>query len=238
MNDNHQHQGHRQRLRERFLAGGLSGFHDYEVIELLLTLNTPRRDCKQAAKDLIQTFGSFQSVLEAPREDLASVKGVGEKNSLGISLIKAAADRYLENRIASGDIVNCTRDLLNYLHHSIGFKDRELVMGIFLDAKNRVLASETLFEGTLTASAVYPRQVVAKAIRHKAAALILAHNHPSGDVTPSDSDRRITRRLFFALGFVDIRLYDHIIVGTSDYYSFAGTGYMDSLSREFQTANG
>ncbi len=222
-------------MKERFLSGGLSGFHDYEIIELLLTLNTPRKDCKQAAKDLIATFGSFQGVLEAARQDLASVQGVGEKNSLGISLIKEVADRYLQSRVASGDIVSCTEDLLSYLHHYIGFKDRELVLGIFLDAKNCVVASETLFEGTLTASAVYPRQVVAKAIRHKAAALILAHNHPSGDVTPSDSDRRITRRLFFALGFVDIRLYDHLIVGRSEYYSFADQGFIGQLQGEFQT---
>jgi DNA repair protein RadC len=235
--DRHKGAGHRKRLRERFLAGGLAGFHDYEVIELLLTLNTPLRDCKDAAKALLKEFRSFQAVLEADADDLCRVPGVGPVNSMGIRLIKAVADRYLETRVIERDVVNNPDDLVDYLNHTIGFKGREHFVGIFLDAKNRVLASEILFSGSLSASAVYPREVVIKALQHQAAAMIFAHNHPSGDVTPSVSDKDITRKLLFALGVVGIPVHEHLIVGSQGVYSFAAQGLMARFQKEFNETN-
>lgn len=229
----HKGAGHRKRLRERFLAGGLAGFHDYEVIELLLTLNTPLKDCKDTAKALLKEFKSFQAVLEADVDDLCRVPGVGPVNSLGIRLIKAVADRYLETKVIERDVVNNPDDLVDYLNHTIGFKGREHFVGIFLDAKNRVLASEILFSGSLSASAVYPREVVIKALQHQAAAVIFAHNHPSGDVTPSASDKDITRKLLFALGVVGIAVHEHLIVGSQGIYSFAAQGLMARFQKEF-----
>lgn len=237
VNAMHKGAGHRKRLRERFFSGGLSGFHDYEVIELLLSLNTPRKDCKDTAKALLKQFKNFQAVLEADLNDLCRVPGVGPANSLGIRLIKAVADRYLETKIFEQDVVNNPDDLLDYLNHTIGFKGKEHFAAVFLDAKNRVLASEILFSGTLTASAVYPREVVIKALGHQAAAVIFAHNHPSGDVTPSASDKDITRKLLFALGFVGITVHEHLIVGSQGVYSFAAQGVIAQFNKEFKAAD-
>ncbi len=237
VNAAHKGAGHRKRLRERFFSGGLSGFHDYEVIELLLSLNTPRKDCKDTARALLKQFKSFQAVLEADVTDLCRVPGVGPANSLGLRLIKAVADRYLETKILEQNVVNNPDDLLDYLNHTIGFKGKEHFAAVFLDAKNRVLASEVLFSGTLTASAVYPREVVIKALGHQAAAVIFAHNHPSGDVTPSASDRDITRKLLFALGFVGITVHEHLIVGSQGVYSFAAQGVIAQFNKEFKEAD-
>jgi DNA repair protein RadC len=226
--------GHRQRLRDRFLRGGLLGFHDYEVLELLLALNTPRRDTKQAAKDLLAEFKTLPRVLEADTQALCRVKGVGPANSFGIHLIKAVADRYLETRILKMDVVSNPESLIAYLNQTIGYKNKELFLGIFLDAKNRVMASEVLFTGTLSASAVYPREVIARSISHNAASVVFAHNHPSGDITPSAQDIRITRTLFFALAFAGIHIHDHLVTGSQGYYSFAAQGIMAQLQKEFE----
>lgn len=233
----HKGDGHRKRLRERFLSAGISGFQDYEVLELLLSLNTPRRDTKQAAKDLMKAFETFHRVLEAPTEALCRIKGVGPANSFGIHLIKAVADRYLEARMTRRDVVKDPDSLLAFLNQTIGYKEREHFLGIFLDAKNRVSASEILFTGSLTASAVYPREVIARALSHHAASVIFAHNHPSGDIQPSKQDVRITRTLNFALKFAGINVHDHIITGSEGYYSFAAQGLMGEFNREFELLN-
>ncbi len=233
----HNGEGHRKRLKQRFLAGGLKGFHDYEVIELLLSLNTPRKDCKQSAKALLKHFKTFQGVLEADTKTLCEVKGVGPSNSLGIRLIKEVSDRYLEKKILSKDVVQNPKDLMEYLNQTITHKTREVFMAVFLDAKNRVLTSEILFEGTLTTSSVYPREVINRALQHNAAAVIFAHNHPSGDIKPSGSDIKITRQLFFALSWVGIVLHEHMVVGSEGYYSFAAQGLLATFQKEFKIQN-
>ncbi len=233
----HKGEGHRKRLRDRFSKSGLIGFHDYEVIELLLTLNTPRKDCKQCAKKLLKQFKTFQGVLEADKKSLCEINGVGPENSLGIRLIKEVADRYLESKIISKDVVNNPKDLMEYLHHTLGHKTKEVFAGIFLDAKNRVLTSKILFTGTLTTSSVYPREVIISALQHNAAAVIFAHNHPSGDVEPSASDIQVTRKLFFALRYVGIILHEHMIIGNQGFYSFAQRGLITTFNIEFDEAN-
>lgn len=226
--------GHRKRLRQRFLKNGLDGFHDYEVIELLLTLNTPRRDCKPSAKLLLEKFKTLPAVLEATEQSLCEVHGVGPVNSLGLKLIKAVADRYLKLKIIARDVVTNPNALIEYLNQAIAHKNKELFVAVFLDAKNRVLASNLLFEGTLTQSSVYPREVIASALEHHAAAVIFAHNHPSGDLTPSRSDIRITRELFFALRFAGITVHEHMIISNEGYYSFAGKGFITQFKKEFE----
>ncbi len=233
----HKGDGHRKRLKERFLNGGLQGFHDYEVIELLLSLNTPRKDCKQSAKELLKRFKTFQGVLEASNDNLREIEGVGPANSLGIQLIKAVSDRYLEKRILSKDVVKNSTDLLEYLNQAIGNKTREVFVAVFLDAKNRVLTSKILFEGTLTSSSVYPREVIISALQHNAAAVIFAHNHPSGDVEPSQSDIHITQKLFSALKYVGIILHEHMVIGSEGHYSFAAQGLISKLNKDFLTQN-
>ncbi len=229
----HKGEGHRKRLREKFLKDGLKGFHDYEVIELLLSLNTPRKDCKESAKLLLKRFKTLHGVFEADSSQLCEIKGVGHANSFGIKLIKEVSDRYLENRIILKDVVQNTQDLIQYLNQKIGHKTKEVFTGIFLDAKNRVLVSQVLFKGTLTTSSVYPREVIKKALRYNAAAVIFAHNHPSGNIEPSTSDIRITKDLFFALKYVGIVLHEHIIVGNEGYYSFAAHGLLSKFNSEF-----
>jgi len=229
----HKGAGHRQRLRERFLESGLDGFHDYEVIELLLTLGMPRKDCKDAAKAALDRFETLQGVLEAPDHELCEVDGIGPKNSLGLKLIKAVSDRYLEKKLISRNPVNNSKELFDYLYHSIRDKSREYFKIIFLDSKNRVISTETHSKGTLTASSVYPREVVQAAIRHKAAALIFAHNHPSGDPKPSAEDISITRQLVFAGRVMGITVHEHIIIGDNCYYSFADHGHIARMGRDF-----
>ena len=231
----HKGEGHRQRLREKFLKSGLSGFHDYEVVELLLTLVTPRKDCKAVAKSALQRFKTLPGVLEASAAELCEIEGIGPKNLLGIKLVKAVGDRYLGQKVIEKDPLNNSKELFDYLYHSIRDKSRECFNVIFLDAKNRVITTETLFEGTLTASSVYPREVVAAALNHHAAALIFAHNHPSGDPEPSAEDVAITRRLIFSCRVVGITVHEHLIVGNNRYFSFADQGYIARMNREFDT---
>lgn len=226
--------GHRKRLRERFLKNGLDGFHDYEVIELLLSLNTPRRDCKPSAKMLLERFKTLPAIMEASEKSLCSIQGVGPANILGLKLIKAVADRYLHERIISRDVVNSPGDLISYLQQSIGHRTREVFAAVFLDAKNRVLTSQILFEGSLTSSSVYPREVIIRALEHNAAAIIFAHNHPSGDATPSRNDMRITRDLLFALKYVGIIVHEHMIIASQGHYSFAEKGHISQFNKEFK----
>jgi len=230
----HKGAGHRQRLREKFLDSGLAGFHDYEVIELLLTLAMPRQDCKEAAKAALKRFKTLQGVFEASSRELCEIKGIGEKNQFGIRLIKAMADRYLNARIVRKDPINNSKDLYDYLTASMRDKSRECFKAVYLDAKNRILATETLFQGTLTASSVYPREVVRAALDHHAAALIFAHNHPSGDPEPSEEDIAITRRLIFACQMMGITIHEHVIIGHNRYFSFADQGYIKRLNREYE----
>lgn len=227
-------QGHRKRLREKFVQNGLGGFLDYEVIELLLTLNTPRKDCKAAAKELISRFKTLQGVFEANAEELSRVSGVGEANIFGLKLIKEVADRYLQKKVTGRDVITNSNDLMHYLKNAIGQRTKEVFAGVFLDAKNRVNALEILFQGTLTMSSVYPREVIIKALEHRAASIIFAHNHPSGDFSPSPEDIAITRRLVFACRHVGITVHEHVITGDEGYYSFADNGYIAEFNREFE----
>ena len=226
--------GHRGRLREKFLESGLSGFHDYEVIELLLTLGTPQKDCKEPAKAALQRFKTLQGVFEASSRELCEVPGIGPKNQLGIKLIKAVADRYLSRKLTHQDVVSNSRSLFQYLTHRMRDKDRECFEVVFLDAKNRVISTETLFMGTLTASSVYPREVVRAALDHRAAALIFAHNHPSGDPAPSPEDTALTRELVFACRTMGITVHEHLVIGNGSYFSFADQGVIAQMNQDYE----
>jgi DNA repair protein RadC len=233
-NKSHKGQGHRQRLRERFLANGLDGFHDYEVIEFLLTLATPRKDCKDAAKAAMARFKTLQGVLEAEPAELCKVEGIGPNNLFTLRLIKAIADRYLKKKLIDKDAINDSKALFDYLYHSIGDKKREFFKAIFLNSKNQVIAINTISEGTLTASSVYPREVIQATLSHAAAALIFAHNHPSGDPQPSSDDVAVTRQLVFAAKIMGMVVHEHIIIGENRYFSFADHGYIEQMNRQFQ----
>lgn len=226
----HKGEGHRMRLRDRFLKSGLGGFHDYEVIELLLTLGMPRKDCKDAAKAALSRFKTLQGVLDASPADLCQVAGIGPINLFGLKLVPAVSKRYLKQQLEGKKALTNSRELFDYLNHTIRDKNRECFVAIYLDAKNRVIADETLFTGTITASAVYPREVVVAALAHTAAAVIFAHNHPSGDPAPSPDDMAITRKLVQACGLMGITVHEHLIIGTEGYFSFADHGHMARIN--------
>ncbi len=226
-------QGHRKRLRSRFLDNGLSGFHDYEILELLLSISTPRKDCKPSAKEAMKRFKTFQGVLEASARELCEVPGIGSVNLFGIKLIKEVAERYLQKKVIHKDPVNNSKELFDYLYLSIGDKNRECFKAIFLDAKNKITAVETLFMGTLTTSSVYPREVIRAALDYHAAALIFAHNHPSGDPVPSREDIALTRQLVFAGRMMDIKVHEHLIIGDGKYFSLADEGYITRMNLEY-----
>jgi DNA repair protein RadC len=217
-------EGHRQRLREKFLNSGLDGFHDYEIIELLLTLGTPRSDCKQPAKDALKKWGSLKAVLEAPPKELKKIKGIGDHNVFGLKLTQDVARRYLADRIVDMDYIQSSEDVLDYLRHNLRDKSQELFMVIYLNGRNQILKMETLFEGTLNTSAVYPREVVKKALENDASALVLVHNHPSGNPSPSKDDLTITKKLKEAARTIDIYIHDHLIIAGNDVYSFSDHG--------------
>jgi DNA repair protein RadC len=224
--------GHRERLREKFLRHGLGKFTDEEALELLLTLATPRRDCKQQARSLLKSLGGLRAVLEAEPKVLAAVPGVGPKNILGLKLVPAVARRYLEDRLLTMGPLGQGRELADYLLFTMGPLTQEVFRIFLLNGARQVTATEDLFSGTLDQAVVYPREVLARALSAGAAALVCAHNHPSGDPAPSASDRELTRRLYHACRSVGLELVDHLVVGYKAIFSFAHNGEMAAWERE------
>ena len=225
--------GHRARLREKFRRSGLAGFLDHEVIELLLSLGTPRRDCKRPAKEALREFKSLRGVLEAAPEELQRIRGIGSRNVLGLRLIHEVSRRFLRERMIGRPACHSSREVYEYLTHALRDQKREKFKVIFLDPKNQILTEKTLFEGTVDSSVVYPREVIRDALLFGASALIFAHNHPSGDPDPSLCDKEITRDLVFAARLVEIRVLDHIVIGNNRYFSFADEGLIDDYDRLF-----
>jgi DNA repair protein RadC len=225
--------GHRKRLREKFLKSGLPGFHDYEIVELLLTLGSPRRDCKQPAKDALRKFKSLKGVLEASSEELQQVKGVGPHNAFGIKLIRELASQFLKEKAVGKTVFSSAQEIFDYLYHSMSGLKKEVFKVIYLDSQNQIIEIEELFQGTVDASFVAPREVVEGALKYNATALILVHNHPSGNPRPSNNDRVVTRELVYAGNIMQIKVLDHIIIGEGRYFSFAGEGLIDEYQMDF-----
>ena len=220
-------------MREKFIKSGLAGFHDYEIIELLLTLGTPRRDCKQAAKEAIRRFGSLRGVLEAPPDELQEINGIGPHNYFGIRLIQETARKFLEEQIQEKPFCRSSREVFDYLYHSLRDQKKEIFKVIFLDSQNQIIGVEDLFMGSVSNTSVYPREVIERTLRHNASALIFAHNHPSGHTRPSKHDITITKDLLFAAGMVQIKVLDHVIIGNNRYFSFADAGLIEEFEDEF-----
>ena len=217
-------EGHRQRLRDKFLNSSLEGFHDYEIIELLLTLGTPRKDCKQSAKEALMKFGTLKAVLEADAVDLKTVRGIGDKNVFGLKIAQAVARRYLADSVVDKDFIRSSKEVLEYLQHNLRDKNREVFMVIYLNGRNQIIKMEEVFEGTLSTSAVYPREVVKRALDNEAAALVFVHNYPSGNPNPSKEDLTITNKLKEASQSIDVVVHDHLIIAGNEVYSFADHG--------------
>ncbi len=226
-------EGHRKRLREKFIKGGLAGFHDYEIIELLLTLGSPRKDCKPQAKEAIRRFKTLRGVLEATSEELQQIDGIGSHSAFGIKLVQEVAREFLKEKIIEKPIYKSSQEIFDYLYHSMRDLKKELFKVIYLNSQNQIIEIADLFEGTVTSSSIHPREVIEGAIKHNAAALIFVHNHPSGNPEPSGNDKEITRDLVYAGSIMRIKVLDHIIIGENRYFSFAGEGLIEEYELDF-----
>ena len=227
-------EGHRHRLREKFMEGGLERFSDEEVVEILLTLGTPRKDVKSHAREALKTFGSLSGVLSAPIKKLTSIKGIGPKNALYLNLVHQVARRYLRDKARGKTFLSSSKVVFDYLFHSMRDQKREIFKVLFLNRKNELISDQDVFLGSLTGSAVYPREIMTLALENKAAALVFVHNHPSGDPNPSVEDRKLTRDLVWASHLLTIQVLDHVIIGHNTYYSFADEGIIRSFLKEFE----
>jgi DNA repair protein RadC len=218
--------GHRDRLRARFVAGGADPLPDYELLELLLFRSLPRRDVKPIAKRLIARFGSFAEVLGAPVERLIEVEGVGESTALDMKITAAAAQRLTKGAVAKRQILSSWTSVLEYCRAAMAFAEREEFRILFLDKRNQIIADEVQQRGTVDHTPVYPREIVRRALELSATALILVHNHPSGDPTPSLADIRMTKDIIAISKPLGISVHDHVIVGRNGHASLKGQGHI------------
>jgi DNA repair protein RadC len=230
-------EGHRRRLREKFLQAGLNAFLDHEVIELLLTLGTPRRDCKGAARRALREFRSLRGVLEADARDLQQIEGIGAHNVFGIRLVQEVSRRFLKDRMLARPFCRSSGEAFDYLYHAMRDLKRECFKVLFLNPKNQIVEERTLFEGTVDSSAVYPREIMREALRCNATALVFVHNHPSGDPDPSSCDREITRELVFAARVMQLKVLDHLVIGNNRYFSFADHGLIQDYDLLYLSLN-
>ncbi len=213
--------GHRERLRERFEKDSFNGFNDYEVLEFLLTFIFRQGDVKPLAKELIKTFGSFSKVLDASVEDLKKISGMGSVSALSLVAFRQVMAYYFKDHVSfDKEQITKMSALIEMLRASIGHKQNEVLFAIFLNAKNEVLATKELGEGTVSQAAAFPRRIVEEALKHKASSIILAHNHPGGIAEPSEYDESITAEIKNALALLEISIQDHIILAYNEYYSF------------------
>lgn len=218
--------GHRDRLRGRFAEGGVEALADYELLELYLFRSIIRRDVKPIAKDLITKFGSFAEVISAPISRLTEVQGISEKVALDLKVLQAGALKLGQETVLGRPILSSWTALLDYCRGAMQFEEKEQFRVLFLDKKNRLIADEVLGHGTIDAAPVYPREVVKRALELGATAIILAHNHPSGDPTPSQADIQMTKTIVTASKAIGISVHDHLIIGRESTVSFRTLGLM------------
>ena len=217
---------HRARLRERFMAGGADALPDYELLELVLFRAIPRQDVKPLARALLETFGDFNRVVSATPARLSAVKGVGDAVITELKIVEAAAHRLARAKVMRRPVLSSWDQLVDYCHTAMAHRATEQFRILYLDRKNNLIADEAQGEGTVDHVPVYPREVVKRALEINASALILVHNHPSGDPTPSEADISMTHQIEDAARTLGIVLHDHIIIGQSTELSFRAEGYI------------
>lgn len=216
--------GHRRRLRARFMRAGADGLHDYEMLELVLFRAIPVRDVKPLAKRLLSHFGDFNRVISASPKALAEIQGVGEAVIQELKIVEAAAHALARARVLHREVISSWAQLMTYCKTVMAHRDTEQFRILFLDRKNVLIADEPQQEGTVDHVPVYPREVARRALELNASALILVHNHPSGDPTPSEADIDMTRLIEAALGAVGVTVHDHVIIGKASDTSFRDLG--------------
>lgn len=216
--------GHRDRLRQRFRDGGGDALPDYELLELILFRALPRRDTKPLAKELIAKFGSFAETINAPDERLLEVGGVGDAVITELKLVRAGALRMMKGQVMDRPVLASWTDLLGYCRAAMAFETKEQFRILFLDKRNKIIADEVQQEGTVDHTPVYIREIVKRALELSASAIILVHNHPSGDPTPSRADINMTKQIVDSAKPLGITVHDHIIVGKEGHASFRSLG--------------
>lgn len=212
--------GHRLRLKEKFLTSGSDSFTDYELLELLLFQAVPRRDVKPLAKELLQQTGNLNSLINADRMKILAVEGAKESTYLQLKLIKELLSRVLYEEVKNKNIISTWSALLNYLKFNLSCLKIEQFRILFLNKKNILLADEIMGTGTIDQTPVYPREIVKRALFHEAGAIILVHNHPTGDANPSTADIELTTQIINACKVINVQVHDHVIIGGGTYYSF------------------
>ncbi len=217
---------HRKRLRQRFLNGGADAVPDYELLELVLFRAIPRQDVKPLARQLLETFGDFSGVVSAPRERLTALPGIGDAVATELKIVEAAAHRLARNRVIDRQAISGWDALVTYCRTAMAHREIEQFRILFLDRKNFLIADEEQARGTVDHVPVYPREVVKRALELNASAIILVHNHPSGDPTPSDADITVTRQIDDAARALSVSLHDHLVIGASAEFSFRSAGYL------------
>ena len=214
--------GHRERLRERFYTAGPEALSDYELLEMALFPALPRRDTKPLAKALLTKFGSFAEVISAPAERLKEINGLGEAAITELKIVQAAASRLARGEVKKRTVLSSWSAVLDYCRTTMAFADKEQFRVLFLDKRNQVIADEVQQTGTVDHTPVYPREVIKRALELSATALILVHNHPSGDPTPSRADIQMTQAIVEIAKPLGISVHDHIILGKDGHTSFKG----------------
>ncbi len=220
------YKGHRERLKTKYRRAGLEAFHDYEAVELLLCYAIPQGDVKKRARALLEAFSSIRGILDADPADIEKVSGIGPHSAVLLKLIKDLCALYLWQQAGEKPQITCTSELVNYCKTALGGLKDEQFRVIFLDAQNRIIDEETIQEGIVNQAVVYPRKVLENALKRKASAIILLHNHPSGHIRPSDADIRLTRTIQETAKVLDILVHDHIIIGENRFFSFREEGMM------------
>jgi DNA repair protein RadC len=220
------HSGHRERLRDRFLQNGETALADHELLELILFYAIPRRDTKVLAKNLLQSFGSLSAILSARADDLAAVSGLSENSAALLKAVHAAASRMAQQQVMKQPVLSNWDQLLSYCHVAMAHARTEQLRILFLDKKNKLLADEVLQEGTVDHTPAYPREIIKRALNLGASAIIMVHNHPSGDPSPSRADMQLTDMVAEAAQTMGLTLHDHVIIAKTAHYSFRAEGLL------------
>ncbi|HSW57657.1 MAG TPA: DNA repair protein RadC [Dehalococcoidales bacterium] len=227
--------GHRKRLREKFLKSGLEGFHDYEIVELLLSLGRTQSDCKPQAKEALRRFKTLRGVLEAPAEELQDIKGIGPHSVFGIKFMQAVAREFLKEKSLEKPVCSSSQEIYDYFFHSMRDLKKEIIKIVYLNSQNQILEIQDFAQGTVDSNHMYPREVMESALKCHAVGMVIVHNHPSGNPKPSNSDFTLTRTIILAGYAMQIKVLDHIIIGDNCFYSFAGQGLIEKYETEISS---
>ena len=218
--------GHRERLRKKLLESSGESFADYELLELLLTISIPRRDVKPLAKELLQKFSNFAGVINTEQSELLKINGIGETTVSMFKILRLSMARVLQDKVKERSVISNWKELIDYCQLNIGNKKTEEFHILYLDTKCKLIKDEIHSTGTINTSSVYPREILKRVLEVNASSIIIVHNHPTGDTTPSNADINITKKISESLKTIDVPLHDHLIVGKGNYFSFKSFGLL------------